>query len=152
MDKAESEPKAAMQLNAEAPAVIGAWPKKHEALVVHYSTDYVYDGTKPGPMSRQTYPIPSTYTAVQNSPVTRRCCPAGELSIRPARQQFSAHHAAIDAQTGRTQHRDDQTGALTWRRSIAKATTAILTQIPFEIDKQLRLAGIYHLAPSRRTT
>jgi dTDP-4-dehydrorhamnose reductase len=48
VDKAESEPEAARAINAEAPRVIGEEAAALGALVVHYSTDYVFDGTKDG--------------------------------------------------------------------------------------------------------
>lgn len=49
VDKAESEPDLAHAINATAPAVMAEETKKRGALLVHYSTDYVFDGTKPSP-------------------------------------------------------------------------------------------------------
>lgn len=49
VDKAESEPELARRINAEAPAVLAAAAAVSGALLVHYSTDYVYDGSKAGP-------------------------------------------------------------------------------------------------------
>lgn len=46
VDKAESEPEVAHAVNAETPRIFGAWGAAHGVPVVHYSTDYVYDGTK----------------------------------------------------------------------------------------------------------
>jgi dTDP-4-dehydrorhamnose reductase len=46
VDKAESERALAMKVNAEAPAVIAEEAKRLGALLVHYSTDYVFDGEK----------------------------------------------------------------------------------------------------------
>ncbi len=48
MDKAESEPELAEAINGVAPGVFGEEAAKFGALVVHYSTDYVYDGRKAG--------------------------------------------------------------------------------------------------------
>ena len=45
VDKAESEPDLALRLNAEAPEVMALEAKSLEALLVHYSTDYVFDGS-----------------------------------------------------------------------------------------------------------
>ncbi len=45
VDRAEDEPGAAFRINAEAPAVLAAACAAHDARLVHYSTDYVFDGT-----------------------------------------------------------------------------------------------------------
>ena len=47
VDKAESEPELARAVNATAPGILGEEAAKLGALVFHYSTDYVFDGTKP---------------------------------------------------------------------------------------------------------
>lgn len=49
MDKAESEPTLAHAINAEAPRQLALAARACGARLVHYSTDYVFDGTKPGP-------------------------------------------------------------------------------------------------------
>lgn len=48
VDKAESDPELAHAVNAVAPGVLGEEAAKRGAWVVHYSTDYVFDGIKPG--------------------------------------------------------------------------------------------------------
>lgn len=49
VDKAESEPELAMRINGEAPAVMAEKAKKLGAALIHYSTDYVFDGSKTTP-------------------------------------------------------------------------------------------------------
>jgi dTDP-4-dehydrorhamnose reductase len=49
VDKAESEPEQAFAVNARAPGALAKWALDHDALLVHYSTDYVFDGNKPAP-------------------------------------------------------------------------------------------------------
>jgi len=46
--KAESEPELALSINGEAPGVMAEEAKKLGAALIHYSTDYVFDGTKDG--------------------------------------------------------------------------------------------------------
>ena len=46
VDKAESEPDKAMKINGVAPGILAEEAKKLGALLVHYSTDYVFDGAK----------------------------------------------------------------------------------------------------------
>ena len=49
IDKAESEPELALRINDEAPDVMVEEAKKLDAAKIHYSTDYVFDGSKDGP-------------------------------------------------------------------------------------------------------
>jgi dTDP-4-dehydrorhamnose reductase len=49
VDKAESEPELAHRINAEAPGILAEEAAALGALLVHYSTDYVYDGCKTAP-------------------------------------------------------------------------------------------------------
>jgi dTDP-4-dehydrorhamnose reductase len=48
VDKAEDEPAQAQAINADAVAVMAQWAAAHNALLLHYSTDYVFDGNKAG--------------------------------------------------------------------------------------------------------
>jgi dTDP-4-dehydrorhamnose reductase len=58
VDRAESEPELAAALNATAPAVIGEEAQRLGAWVIHYSTDYVFDGTSPRPYRESDAPCP----------------------------------------------------------------------------------------------
>lgn len=59
VDRAEDEPELAMRVNADAVGVIGAWARRHGAPVIHYSTDYVFDGrgTRPYREDDPTHPV-----------------------------------------------------------------------------------------------
>ncbi|WP_147695259.1 dTDP-4-dehydrorhamnose reductase [Vogesella mureinivorans] len=48
VDKAEDEPALAQAINADAVAALAQWAAVHNALLLHYSTDYVFDGNKAG--------------------------------------------------------------------------------------------------------
>jgi dTDP-4-dehydrorhamnose reductase len=58
VDRAESEPELAAAVNTEAPRQFGAWAAATGALVLHYSTDYVFDGTKAGPYVEEDVTAP----------------------------------------------------------------------------------------------
>jgi dTDP-4-dehydrorhamnose reductase len=58
VDKAENEEGLAMKINALAPGVLAEEAKKKNVLLVHYSTDYVFDGTKELPYSETDKPSP----------------------------------------------------------------------------------------------
>ncbi|MFZ1908717.1 MAG: NAD(P)-dependent oxidoreductase, partial [Burkholderiales bacterium] len=58
VDKAESEPELAMRINGFAPGVLAEEAKRLGALLVHYSTDYVFDGENPIPYVEDDLPNP----------------------------------------------------------------------------------------------
>jgi dTDP-4-dehydrorhamnose reductase len=59
VDKAEDEPQLAMRINAEAPGVIARWAAAHAVPLIHFSTDYVYDGRgeKPWNEDDEAHPL-----------------------------------------------------------------------------------------------
>ncbi len=58
VDRAESEPEAAYAINAAAVAILAGEAKRAQTLLVHYSTDYVFDGTKDAPYTEEDRPNP----------------------------------------------------------------------------------------------
>jgi dTDP-4-dehydrorhamnose reductase len=58
VDRAETEPELAMRINAEAPAVLAEEARRLGAWLVHYSTDYVFDGSRHGPYREDDPPAP----------------------------------------------------------------------------------------------
>lgn len=60
VDKAESDQATAYAVNGTAPGILGEEAAKLGALVVHYSTDYVFDGTKSGPYTESDIPNPQS--------------------------------------------------------------------------------------------
>lgn len=58
VDKAESEPDLAMAVNGEAPGFMAGWAAKNNAAILHYSTDYVFDGTATEPYREDDTPNP----------------------------------------------------------------------------------------------
>lgn len=61
VDKAETEREQALQINATTPKAIAEWCKTHQALLVHYSTDYVFDGSGEKPWLETDTPSPVNY-------------------------------------------------------------------------------------------
>ena len=60
VDRAESEPELALRINAEAPGVLAEEAARKGALLVHYSTDYVFDGNKATPYVESDAPAPQS--------------------------------------------------------------------------------------------
>ncbi|HET8636206.1 MAG TPA: sugar nucleotide-binding protein, partial [Acidobacteriaceae bacterium] len=58
VDRAESEPELAMRINGEAPGMLAEEAKRCGALLVHYSTDYVFDGGKAAPWVEEDHTRP----------------------------------------------------------------------------------------------
>lgn len=76
VDRAESEPEKAHLINAKAPAVLAREARDIDALMVHYSTDYVFDGSGTRPWTEDDEPAPLN--------VYGRTKLAGEAAVREA--------------------------------------------------------------------
>ncbi len=140
VDKAESEPELAMTINGIAPGVIAQEAKKIGAGMVHYSTDYVFDGKSTSPYKEKDLPCPlSVYGKSKlagDKGVIRANIPhiilrtSWVYSLRGSNFLLSIQKLA---QT-RNQIKvvDDQIGAPTWSRAIAEGTVRILQQCKIE--------------------
>jgi dTDP-4-dehydrorhamnose reductase len=163
VDKAESEESVARAINADAPAVMAEEAKKIGASLIHFSTDYVFDGTKTFPYDEDDPANP------QN--VYGRTKLEGERAIQASGATHLIFRTAwVYATQGRnflltilrlaTQREElrivrDQIGAPTLNSEIASATTNILAQIcdteggPFSLAD---VSGIYHMTAGGATT
>jgi dTDP-4-dehydrorhamnose reductase len=153
VDKAESEPELAMQVNGVAPGIMAEEAKRLGAVLVHYSTDYVFDGTKEG-MYREDDP-PNPLSAYGRSKF------AGERAIHnsgasyiifrtswvyAARgQNFVRTMLGLGRERSELRIVDDQVGAPTWARFIAEATAQVLHQLGNGHKTIGDRAGIYNL-------
>lgn len=158
VDKAESEPALAQAVNADAVAVMADEARKIGAALIHYSTDYVFDGTKPTPYveSDPTHPL-SVYGKTKL---------AGEQALTHAEiphlilrtswvygargKNFLRTILKLAAEKPDLRIVADQTGAPTSSREIASAT-ALLVQRWFANDLA-EPSGIYHLTATGETT
>jgi dTDP-4-dehydrorhamnose reductase len=163
VDKAEAEQSLARAVNTDAPGVMAEEANAIGALLVHYSTDYVFDGSKTSPYTEEDPTNPqNVYGATKL---------AGEIAV----QKSGASHlifrtAWVYGTEGRnflltilrlaTQREElkivrDQVGAPTTSREIARATTQILSQICAQgIDSfsQSGASGVYHMTAGGRTS
>ena len=160
VDRAESEPERAMLLNAEVPGLIGAWAATHGALVIHYSTDYVFDGSKETPYVETDASNPvSVYgrskLAGDQALVASGCA---ALILR-ASWIYGLRGSNFLLTMRRLMHErsalnivDDQVGAPTWCRTIAQVTATALARMPDAEDARQALCGVYHLSPGGSTS
>ena len=155
VDQAEAEEAIATRINGDAPGVLAEEAARLGAALIHYSTDYVFDGTQQGPY-REDDPV-APVNAYGRSKL------AGERAVAAAGGAYlilrtSWVYAARGANFPRTILRlagerdelrivDDQIGAPTWARWIAEATGAILAAGRGDPAGYLaERGGCYHLA------
>ena len=135
VDKAEAEPELAMRINGAAPGVLAEEAKRADALLVHYSTDYIFDGTKRSPYVETDPPKPMSVYGRTKLEGERRIHASGcrHLILRTAwvYGQGSNFVRAILRQAEKgagLRVVSDQIGAPTWARDIARATRDLLHQ------------------------
>lgn len=153
VEKAEAEPEAAALVNGTGPAILAEEAKRLGAILVHYSTDYIFDGTSRTPYREEDQPHPlNSYGRSKLD---------GEKAIESFGGRFLILRTSwIYGMRGRNflltmlklaKDKDelkiiaDQVGAPTWCRLIAEATALILAQ---ERDK----SGTFHLSCSGETS
>ena len=135
VDKAESEPELAMRINGAAPGVLAEEARRANALLVHYSTDYIFDGTKRSPYveTDPTGPM-SVYGRTKLEGETRiRASGCRHLILRTAwvygRGGNFVRAILRQAEKGAALRVvNDQVGAPTWARDIAKVTSDLLNK------------------------
>ena len=156
VDKAESEPELARRINAEAVATIAAEAKTIGAAVIHYSTDYVFDGAKIGPYTEEDATNPLGVYGQTKLAGEQALAAAGipYLVLRtswvygPRGKNFLLTILKLAAEKPELRIVADQTGAPTCSRDIAQATVAIAKQwLPSGAN-----SGVYHLTASCHTT
>ena len=159
VDKAESEPTKAYTVNAEAVGVMTEEVRKLNAWLVHFSTDYIFDGEKASPYEEDDPVCPLS--------VYGKSKLKGEQLIRGSHAKHlifrtSWVYAARGHNFAKTILRlarekdelkiiDDQYGAPTSAELIADVVAMVLSQICRATDKG-EFAGIYHLVASGETS
>jgi dTDP-4-dehydrorhamnose reductase len=164
VDKAESEPELAMAVNGIAPGIMAEEAKKLGAAMIHYSTDYVFDGSKTSPYTEEDIPNPIN--------VYGKTKLAGEQAIQAVGvphlilrtswvygmrgKNFLLTILRLAKEREELKIVDDQIGAPTWSRMIAEATAQILAQgvLPLTPHASLlaQYSGIYNLTAAGRTS
>lgn len=162
VDKAESEPDLCRKLNAIAPAILAEEARKLGAGLIHYSTDFVFDGAKQQPYIETDQPHAlNVYGATKL---------AGDLAIRDSGVPhlifrlawvyglrgknflLTLRRLASEGKTLRVV--SDQIGCPTWCRTIADATATALTKTraadgTFALNE---VSGLYHCVCAGQTS
>jgi len=159
VDKAETETSLAMAINGEAPGVMAEEARRSGALLVHYSTDYVYDGTKSSPYVEDDLPDPQgAYgrtklagdQAIQRAGadhlIFRLCWVYG---ARGSNFMLTIMRLAREREKLRVV--GDQVGCPTWSRMIAETTAHALNRV-VAAGRPPALRGTFHLCSSGQTS
>ena len=161
VDFVERDNKEAIWVNGIVPGILAEEARKHNASIIHYSTDYVFDGSKSDAYVEDDQPNPIN------------CYGKSKLMGETHIQQVDVPHLILRTSwayglrgnnflltilklaKGDEKLRvvDDQVGAPTWSREIAKATTDIIAQGSIDITEYIKqYSGIYHLTASGKST
>jgi dTDP-4-dehydrorhamnose reductase len=156
VDKAESEPEFARKLNATSPGVVAQAAQQLGALMVHYSTDYVFDGsgTRPWREDDATGPL-SVYgrTKLEGEQLVAANC-ARHLIFRTSwvyaarGGNFAKTMLRLAKERDRLTVIDDQHGAPTGAELLADVTAHAIRETLRDPSK----AGLYHLVAGGETT
>jgi dTDP-4-dehydrorhamnose reductase len=159
VDKAEAEPELARAINATAPGVIGAAARAIGARVIHYSTDYVYDGSKPAAYREDDASNPlCVYGATKRDGDLALAASGAEHFIFRTSWVFGAHGnnfvktvLRLGAERDKLNVVADQFGAPTSAALLADVTAQILGQLRHRPAAALP-SGVYHLVASGETS
>ena len=156
VDKAESEPELARCINAEAPAVLAREAQACGALLVHYSTDYVFDGSGQRRWREDDATAPLSVYGQTKLEAEQAILASGcaHLILRTSwvyaarGGNFAKTMLRLAQERERLTVIDDQWGAPTGAELIADVSAHAIAQTRQQPGK----AGIYHLAPAGETT
>jgi len=176
VDKAEQEPGVAHAINAQAPAVLAQWAAAHGAVLVHYSTDYVFDGQSPQPYTEVDAPAPQSVYGQSKWAGERAVQAAGGRHLVFRTSWVVGAHGGnflktmlrLGAERDSLRVVADQHGAPTSTDLIAHTTLEVLKQMrahpggpgqaPHPADEHAWASandtrwGLYHLAAAGETT
>ncbi|KJH87166.1 dTDP-4-dehydrorhamnose reductase [Pseudomonas fluorescens] len=149
VDQAEREPEAAFALNAVAPGILAEEALALDVPLIHYSTDYVFDGSKTEPYNEEDIPNPlGIYGKSKLAGERAIAAVDGKYVILRTSWVYSTHgHNFLLTMQRLLQERselrivDDQIGAPTWAGSVANSTLAIIEEWQRGNEKW----GTYHL-------
>ena len=164
VDQAEKEEDLAIAINANAPEIMAEEAKNLGAALIHYSTDYVFDGNKKEAYIESNIPNPNNIYGKSKL--------MGEQAIKSidiphyifrtswvyaARgQNFLLTMLRLMQERESLNIVDDQFGSPTWSRSIAEITGQFIShtndRTGLDINTMKKLSGIYHLTSSSRTS
>ena len=161
VDRAESERELAMAINAEAPRVLAEEARQKGALLVHYSTDYVFDGTRQGPWTEDDPAYPLSVYGESKLAGEKAVQQVGGPSLifrtswvyGPHGKNFLLTMLRLASERESLSVVDDQIGAPTSSIALADATRTIVEGISERrFGTPASWAGLYHMTCSGSTS
>ena len=160
VDEAEREESLATRINGEAPGVMATWAARHGALMLHYSTDYVFDGSGTAPWKPTDTPSPlSAYGRSKLAGVVAVAAAGCDHLILRTSWVFASRGrnfllTMVRLAEEREELRvvDDQWGAPTSARLIADATAQVVSRALTERRASVFRSEIAHLTAAGATT
>jgi dTDP-4-dehydrorhamnose reductase len=157
VDRAETERETALAINARAPGVLAGEARRAHAMLIHYSTDYVFDGrrTTPYDESAPTHPINAYGESKLAGEQAISASGASAITLRTSwvygrhGQNFLTTMQNLAARRSHLRVVADQTGVPNWSRSIARATARMIGEAGEHLADR---AGLYHLSAAGSTT
>ncbi|MDI6935343.1 dTDP-4-dehydrorhamnose reductase [Serratia sp. Se-PFBMAAmG] len=157
VDQAESEPELAFAINAEGPRVLAQEAARLGVPLIHYSTDYVFDGDKPAPYTEDDAPNPlGVYGRSKLAGEQAIAAVAGQHLILRTSWVYSLHGRNFLLTMQRLLQEkpelrvvSDQIGAPTWASTIAASTRALIERWQ---AGQAGAWGTYHLTAQGETS
>jgi len=166
VDKAESEPELAYAINAEAVRVMGQEARAIDAGVIHFSTDYVFDGSGSAPYRETDITRPVSVYGASKLAGERALAESGAghmvfrtswvYGARGKNFLLTILKLARERETLRVVA--DQHGAPTWSRDLARMAAEVIEQCEAAAREQELAAvladdgGVYHAAGAGETT
>ncbi|MEW6063667.1 MAG: dTDP-4-dehydrorhamnose reductase [Bacillota bacterium] len=164
VDRAEEEPELALALNGTVPGILAEEAKRINATIIHYSTDYVFDGDKETPYTEEDEPNPINIYGKTKLAGERAIQAVGvpHLILRTSwvygmrGKNFLLTILRLAREREELRVVDDQIGSPTWSRMVAEATAQILAQVYSPLTPYPSLltdvSGIYHLSAGGHTS
>jgi dTDP-4-dehydrorhamnose reductase len=157
VDRAEQEPALADAINARAPGILAEEAKKIGAVLVHYSTDYVFDGsrTTPYPEDAPTAPLNAYGASKLGGERAIAATGARALVLRTSwvyglrGRNFLLTVRRLAAARDRLTIVADQIGVPNWCRALAESTARI---VALGIPEIAERSGLYHLSSTGQTS
>lgn len=155
VDKAESEPELAMAINGTGPGILAEEAQRLGGALIHYSTDYVFDGTKGEAYTEEDEPNPiNVYGETKLAGEQAVQAVGGAYIIFRTSWVYSLRRPCFVTkvlewarQNETLRIVDDQISSPTWARTLAEATSQVIAQGVGETLHYIKSkSGLYHLS------